>query len=173
MSASIPAPQSLQDRSCPAPRIAVASRRPRRSRVAERALVTVRPVLERAVAAVPVLAGRVTVICEPGTVARVDEAVVEQVVVHLLHLEAAIPDHRVVWVSAVPAAGGVVLTVEDDAPWVLDDAALRRGRNGSAATLRLARVAHLARTHGGTSWIEPAVDQGLCFVVDLPAARPL
>lgn len=172
MTTSMPAPQSLLDRACASPQIPLAARRTRLRPAGATAAVDVRPALERAVAAVPALDGRVTIVCEGDAVARVDADTVEQVVTHLLHLEAAIPDHRVVWVSAVPAGDGIVLTVEDDAAWVLDDSRLRRGSDGSSATLRLARVAHLARTHGGASWIEPAVDQGLCFVVELPAPQP-
>ncbi len=172
MSASIPAPRPVLDRTCAAPRISISRRTIRRDRprVADRA-VDVRPALDRALARVPDLAGRVTVVCEDVS-AWVDPEVVEEVVTHLLHLEAAIPDHRVVWVSAVPAAGGVVLTVEDDAEWVADDPALRRGRQATSATLQLARVAQLARAQGGACWVEPAVDQGMCFVVALPGRLP-
>lgn len=173
MTTPTPAPRSLRDRTCPGPRIPISQRTlPRVRTDAPTTAVDVRSALERAVASVPDLDGRVTIICE-DVAAWVDVDVVEQVLVHLLHLEAAIPDHRVVWVSAVPAAGGVVLTVEDDAPWVTDDPALRRGGSGAgSATLQLARVASLARTHGGACWVEPAVDEGVCYVVDLPGRLP-
>ncbi len=172
MSATIPAPRPVLDRTCTGPQMPISRRMIRRDRprVAARA-VEVRPALDRAVAQVPALAGRIIVLCEDVS-AWVDPDVVEEIVTHLLHLEAAIPDHRVVWVSAIPAAGGVIVTVEDDADWVADDPALRRGRSATSATLQLARVAQLARAEGGSCWVEPAGEQGIGFVVDLPGRLP-
>lgn len=168
MSVSLPTPRFLAGRTCATPRMPISRRptRPDRRRDAACA-VDVRSALVRALAQVPALEGRVTVICEDVS-AWVETAVVEEVATRLLHLAAAIPDHRMVWISAVPAAGGVVLTVEDDADWVADDPALRRGRPATSAALQLARVGQLARAHGGACWVEPAADRGMRFVVDLP-----
>ena len=126
--------------------------------------------LERAVATVATTAP-VTVVCE-ATSAAVDPDVLEQVVTHLLLLEADLPADARIWVTAVPAGTGLVVTVEDDALPVpeLLMLAMERPTDLSAA-LRLARVSHLARAHEGRCWIEPAVDQGLCYVVDLPGRR--
>lgn len=172
MSTFIPAPRSLVDRTCTALRIPLSRRTVRHDhpRLAPR-VVDLRTALDRAIARVSALDGRVTVVCD-DVAASVDPEVVEEVVTHLLHLEAAIPDHRVVWVSAVPAGDGVVLTVEDDAEWIADDPALRRGRSSTSAPLQLARVAQLARAQGGACWVEPAVEQGVRFVVDLPGRFP-
>ncbi len=74
------------------------------------------------------------------------------------------------WVTAVSAAGGLVVTVEDDAALAPEPLAPPRSADLSA-TLRLARVSRLTRAQGGSCWIEPAVDQGLCYVVELPGRR--
>lgn len=172
MSTSVPTPHSVADRTCATLRMPISRRPIRQHRAHVPALaVDLRPALERAVDRVPALAGRVTLDYEDVS-AWVDPATVEEVVTRLLQIEAAIPDHRVVWISAVPAAGGVVLTVEDDADWVADDPSLRRGRAATSATLQLARVAQLARAQGGACWVEPAAERGMCFVVDLPGRLP-
>lgn len=172
MSVSVPAPLSLLERVRTVPRARISPRAlPHEPSAAPATGVDVRPALDRAVDRVPALAGRVTILCGE-VVASIDLEVVEEVITHLLRIEAAIPDHRVVWISAVPGARGVVLTVEDDADWVADDPALRRGRTTTSATLQLARVAQLARSHGGACWVEPAAGQGMCFVVDLPGRLP-
>lgn len=172
MSVTIPAPLALLERPRTAPRARIAPRALRHEPdAAPTTDAALRPALDRAVDRVPALAGRVTVRCGDVS-APVDPAVVEEVVTHLLHIEAAIPDHRVVWISAVPGARGVVVAVEDDADWVADDPALRRGRSETSAALQLARVAQLARTQGGTYWVEPGADRGMRFVVDLPGRLP-
>ena len=46
-----------------------------------------------------------------------------------------------------------------------------RGADGAGVGLGLSLVAEHARLHGGTVWVEDAVDGGACFVVELPAVR--
>ena len=170
MSSTSPAPRQLERRACATPHLALSPRRSARACSTSAAVTPdVRAVLDRAVAATPVDAD-VTVVCEARR-AAVDPDVLEQVVTHLLHLEAALPADASVWVTAVPAAGGLVVTVEDDAALVPERLAPPCSADLSA-TLRLARVSHLTRAQGGSCWIEPAVDQGLCYVVELPGRRP-
>lgn len=128
--------------------------------------VDVRAVLDRAVLTGPHTEARITVVCEVAT-APVDPAILQQVVTQLLHLEDELPEGTAVWVTAVPARGGIVVTVEDDATAAGDAGAPPTA--GRTAPLRLARVCQLARRHGGAMWIEEAPGGGLCYVVTLPA----
>lgn len=128
--------------------------------------VDVRAVLDRAVLTGPHTEARITVVCEVAT-APVDPATLQQVVTQLLHLEDELPEGTSVWVTAVPADSGLVVTVEDDAPAV--QAHAPRPATDRGAPLRLARVCQLARRHGGEMWIEQAPGGGLCYVVTLPA----
>lgn len=126
-----------------------------------------RHVLEAAVAAVPEVLLRTSVICDVASTGA-DLVLVGRIVRTLLHLEAQLPAAAHVWVTATTTADGLLVTVEDDLAAGALDAPQAHGPDEVSNSLLLARASALARRGGGRLWIEDGADGGLVHVVHLP-----
>jgi PAS domain S-box-containing protein len=132
--------------------------------------------VRRAVAESDLVAqGRVQV-SAPSIVASVDAAKLERIVENLLANTARhTPEDARVWVRVEPAAGGVLIVVEDDGPGVPEELReaifepFRQGPDPSSHSpgvgIGLALVARFAELLGGRAWVEPRTGGGASFRV--------
>jgi PAS domain S-box-containing protein len=135
--------------------------------------------LRRVVDEADLLGDRTVVVGSESLVVRVDPAKVERIVENLLANTARhTPAHSSIWVSARPAAGGVVIAIEDDGGGVPADERAQifePFRQGSDAPTHspgvgvgLTLVARFAELHGGRAWVEERAGGGASFRVFLP-----
>ena len=122
---------------------------------------------------------RTVAVDDTSVVAWVDPAKVERIVENLVaNAVRHTPPDAHVWIHVQPKQGGVIISVEDDGPGVLDAEKERifepfgqgsgSGGPSPGVGVGLSLVARFAELHGGRAWVEDRPGGGACFRVLLP-----